>query len=62
MWYERMVDVAISIVFVSVSPEIRKHSCFLSTICLRDVDEMMWCLISHYVRDPEELSDPEDSN
>lgn len=60
VWYERMVDVAISILFVSVSPEIRKHSCFLRAIECHNVDDPMLCLMCHYDRAPEEISDIED--
>ncbi|KAJ5212435.1 uncharacterized protein N7498_004081 [Penicillium cinerascens] len=60
VWYERMVDVAISIIFVSVSPEIRKHSCFLRAIEFHSVDDPMLCLMSHYDRAPEDISDIED--
>lgn len=59
VWYERMVDVAISILYVSVSPEIRRHSCFLRSMDFHQVHDTYWCLASHYDRAEEDMSDIE---
>jgi hypothetical protein len=57
VWYERMVDVALSIIYASVSPEIRKLGCFMKCILERDVEDVMWHLYAHYGVEPEEISD-----
>lgn len=48
VWYERMVDVATSIIYSSVSAEVRKQPCFLASMWRRDLEEMMVHLIRHY--------------
>jgi hypothetical protein len=54
VWYERMVDVAASIIYSSVSAEVRKQPCFLASMGRRNVEDMMVHLICHYYDDEDE--------
>jgi hypothetical protein len=57
VWYERMVDVAISIIYASVSPEIREVPCFKSIFHTREPEDMILHLYAHYGGDSDSDSD-----
>ncbi|KAJ5787987.1 Dipeptidyl-peptidase 5 [Penicillium paradoxum] len=48
MWYERMLDCAVSLIYANVSNEIRKSRCFLHSVATNDPDELMAHIWVHY--------------
>jgi hypothetical protein len=48
LWYERMLDCAVGLIYSNVSEEIRKTPCFLSTVLHNDPDELMAHMYAHY--------------
>lgn len=47
-WYERMVDVAVSIIYVNVAREVRKLPCFMQAIRRHKIDDIFSHLWLHY--------------
>lgn len=48
VWYERMVDVTIAILYQNVSREIRENPCFMKSVQERNPGRMMFHLQTHY--------------
>lgn len=58
VWYDRMVDVAMAIIYRNVARAVRQHPCFMRSILQRDPAGMMSHLAAHYGYDGD--SDDED--
>lgn len=48
LWYERMCDCAIALIYANVSEEVRRTPCFMSTAREDDADVLMSHLYAHY--------------
>ncbi|KAJ5207379.1 hypothetical protein N7491_001988 [Penicillium cf. griseofulvum] len=48
LWYQRMCDCAIGLIYTNVSEEVRKSPCFMSTVREDDPDVLMSHLYAHY--------------
>ncbi|CAI7595521.1 unnamed protein product [Penicillium glandicola] len=48
MWYQRMRDCAIALIYTNVSEEVRRTTCFISTVREDDPDILMSHLYAHY--------------
>ncbi|KAJ5964843.1 uncharacterized protein N7479_004719 [Penicillium vulpinum] len=48
MWYQRMRDCAIGLIYANVSEQVRKTSCFMTTASEDDPDILMSHLYAHY--------------
>ena len=48
VWYQRMRDCAVGLIYVNVSETVRKHSCFLASAVENDPDALMNHLWAHY--------------
>ncbi|KGO73772.1 hypothetical protein PITC_034880 [Penicillium italicum] len=55
LWYQRMCDCAIALIYANVSEEVRKTPCFMSTASEDDADILMSHLYAHY-------SEPDSAN
>ncbi|CAI7630844.1 unnamed protein product [Penicillium discolor] len=48
LWYQRMCDCAIALIYANVSEEVRRTPCFMSTVYDDDADILMSHLYAHY--------------
>lgn len=48
LWYQRMCDCAIALIYANVSEEVRRTPCFMSTASEDDADILMSHLYAHY--------------
>lgn len=48
VWYDRMVDVAMAVVYRNVARAVRQHPCFMRSVLQRDPAGMMSHLAAHY--------------
>ncbi|KAJ5617282.1 hypothetical protein N7537_002396 [Penicillium hordei] len=48
LWYQRMRDCAIALIYANVSEEVRRTHCFMSTASEDDADVLMTHLYAHY--------------
>lgn len=48
LWYQRMCDCAVALIYANVSEEVRRTSCFMSTAHEDDADILMSHLYAHY--------------
>ncbi|KAJ5942997.1 hypothetical protein N7516_003165 [Penicillium verrucosum] len=48
LWYQRMCDCAVALIYANVSEEVRRTSCFMSTAHEDDADVLMSHLYAHY--------------
>jgi hypothetical protein len=48
LWYQRLCDCVVGLVFANVSKPIRKHLCFLGAAAENDPEALIQCLWVHY--------------
>ncbi|EKV05244.1 Dipeptidyl-peptidase 5 [Penicillium digitatum Pd1] len=48
MWYRRMCECAVALIYANVSEEVRKTPCFVSTVCEDNADNLITHLYAHY--------------
>jgi hypothetical protein len=48
IWYQRMRDCAVGLIYANVSAPLRKHVCFLNAVAENDSDVLMVHLYAHY--------------
>ncbi|KAI2715243.1 hypothetical protein CBS147332_4897 [Penicillium roqueforti] len=59
LWYQRMRDCAIELIYANVSEEVRKTPCFISTVRDDDPNVLMRHLYAHYASPDSDHSDDE---